>query len=1557
MRLDSPTFLTEALAPNREPRYVVSIDWTGGDVDYFASHSDVVNKPAGTYDGYFSNYASRSATFDPETGTSEIGSLTVELVDLSENVTSLFQTQLAANKGLRGKEVRLYKGFADLDWSDYVLVTTQRVVEVTEQRGKYSIRCADLQRSLREDIFEPKTTALAATVDAAETTSISVDDTSAFELVAHGTSYSHGPSASWGYIQIDDEIIGYQSKTATQFNTLERGLFNTDVVAHEVNPADPPEKRKKVSEFIYLELPAPKLAYALMTGVLHNQGGATLPDHWQLGIDTSLINLTEFTGIGSDLWDPSDDTLGLILRFEGLEKIDGKRFLESEVFQLAQIFAPVRADGKLGLRRYSPVISRAAFQVVLTEDNVASLSPLRHKMRDVINQVIINWGKTRGEFRRRTQLIDLDSVTIHGKAPVKTYSFAGLAASRATQATINQRFDAIRDRYAAPPQEISLPVFRSLDRLEVGDAVRLQLTNVRDLAASSQIPLARTFESRRKGEQMRGPITLDLFGSSQVAQPTSPTGDATALPDGFYTAAGTALSTIVTITSDVTATGTYQLTGAADADSGIYYHDGDLTIADGTVLEISDNVQLRVRGFLQNNGEIRGIGGGIAGVADSGVAVQESGTAGYFGSTAGGDGVWGILPSAFRTNPPQVPTVQGEHSSVPLYTLTVDGSTLRGYPTDLRGTSGGPGGRLITGTSKALSVLVANGATGGDGGAGLIIICRGMAYGANGGIDLSGGDGADPTLEVDWYFGWDAYPGGGAGGAPGALLVLLDGDVTLPDVLAGFTANGGETPVLGNPLPQPITGDVDNSLTEPVTGYPDPSRRISGDDYAEAAHRVIYIPAVETPVEEEPETVSPPSNTAVSGETGGNRVTWTEPAGIWDLVEIHASADDDWANASLVAAIRGTEYFHPLANGTLRYYWTRSRYGTRTSLRDPDSDTSTLSATAQGGADGATALGLIVNGNFETGNTVGWTFTSGAAVTTSAKRTGSYGARIPAAVGGPNILSDRFAVTAGDIVKAEAWVARDESSLPDADVRLAVRWYDSAGSQIGTSTIGTAAFGTSGWQQLAGEVTAISGAVEGSVDVGEAGGTTGHWFADDVKASFKGDTGDTGATGPEGPSGPEGPTGPEGPEGDSVTIIYRRSKTRPTTPSPSASTPANWYADVNSVPAGADPIWASPGTKASGATNYTWQTPVKLEATVAGELIADPLILDQDAWDLTDTGASWSATGGVGSLPAIQLEQQSAAQSELFVDYTDLDELPVYRDRKVLRISILAKGVDLDTAGDFTCWPQLAIRDGAGNTLDSSYFDNRSGNLVVPAAQNGRWFEYSVTIRLIEEDLTGYPLFDGTEPTPWRIQVGLICPTNANTPAILIDRISAVYEPDVFEGGDASFSKIGAVPPVGAAPSGKVLSDSGAWQSPAGLIGFKTGDQSVVSSTTMQDDNHIAGISLEANALYAIEGYLSLTTPTTADFKMQLVFSQTPQEFRWSGLALGGNLDDDDEGTGNLFFLQSDHTSGGSLQVRGFVYTNAADGGTVKLQWAQLSSVASQTTLGKGSYLKFQRLS
>jgi hypothetical protein len=70
-----------------------------------------------------------------------------------------------------------------------------------------------------------------------------------------------------------------------------------------------------------------------------------------------------------------------------------------------------------------------------------------------------------------------------------------------------------------------------------------------------------------------------------------------------------------------------------------------------------------------------------------------------------------------------------------------------------------------------------------------------------------------------------------------------------------------------------------------------------------------------------------------------------------------------------------------------------------------------------------------------------------------------------------------------------------------------------------------------------------------------------------------------------------------GDDGEGVRPIYQRSSAQPSTPAASSGVPGGWYGDTGSVPAGAEPIWLSMGTRPNSSSNYTWQSATRFEAT------------------------------------------------------------------------------------------------------------------------------------------------------------------------------------------------------------------------------------------------------------------------------------------------------------------------------------------------------------------------
>jgi len=961
MRTDPALFARDNTATEKEPRFVVNIVYDVASL-YITSHTGISGVPGTVIDGALMQPTVNGQSINPDEGSSEIGSASFSIADLASAFTDAVRDQLLSNlQGLRGRTVRFYVGYSTLAFSDFVLIGTQMVTSAIYRKGAYEVSCSDIQRTLKKDIFDVIQTTLAATISATDTT-ITLASVTGLAMVPHGTSYSDAPSSTVGYIKIKDEVIRYTviNTGSNQVTGCTRGALGTIAAAYTVDPLVASDRREKVSEYIYLELPSVYLAYTLLTG--KNYAGTTvLPSHWHLGIDTSLIDLAGFAAIGTDLWDPTDDSKGFIVRFDGITKQDGKRFIEKELYLLSGVYSPVTSDGRLSLRRMNSITATSPGVVILSESNSTQIGDLVHDFDSLHNAFIVNWSYDGKTYRRRTAFIDSTSVNRHGRAPTLELNFRGLVGSRHTDGIIFQRLDSVRDRYAGPPLRMTVECLPSLNAIEIGDVVRVQYASVRDFTKTGT-SIDRAFEVQSVSiNQRTGRVTLDLFGSTATSSIQSPTSASTALPDAYYTSGGTSLATQIGA-----ALSGNTIVSNCNLPDGIYRHNGDLTINSGVTVTINGTVQLRVKGFLTVNGTIDGVGRGKAGVADTGQAItlvvggltgtttdfaafqprvnQILGTPGFIGSTIGSDGVDyrppnGLVTPYVHTRPARM--TFGTQSSAPVVAPAVVGGSLTGFFTDVAGTGGGPGGR---GGSAGDTVAAGHrGGAGGNGGAGLIIICRGMAVGLSSLIDLSGANGSSPASTTYTVLGiaHSHYPGSGAAGMPGACYIFLDGSgLSLPDLSTKFVARSGTTTLQGSPLgvqrnniiPRPGVNTVDNinrypTEREPVGGWRGAPEQpyTTALDMTLSALRIQYIAATETASNDLESQPPPITALTTTSRVGGVNVSMTVPTStIVNLIQVYGSQTNDRTTAVLEFEGAASQFLDRYTPSVTKYYWART---------------------------------------------------------------------------------------------------------------------------------------------------------------------------------------------------------------------------------------------------------------------------------------------------------------------------------------------------------------------------------------------------------------------------------------------------------------------------------------------------------------------------------------------------------------------------------------------------------------------------------------------------------
>lgn len=143
-------------------------------------------------------------------------------------------------------------------------------------------------------------------------------------------------------------------------------------------------------------------------------------------------------------------------------------------------------------------------------------------------------------------------------------------------------------------------------------------------------------------------------------------------------------------------------------------------------------------------------------------------------------------------------------------------------------------------------------------------------------------------------------------------------------------------------------------------------------------------------------------------------------------------------------------------------------------------------------------------------------------------------------------------------------------------------------------------------------------------------------------------------------------------------------------------------------------------------------------------------------------------------------------------------------------------------------------------------------------------------------------------------------------------------------------------------------------------IVIKSADESVTSSTSVQDDNHLT-MTLSANTNYWVEGHLITDGAVGGDFRLQFIVPSGT--IRW--LANGplssatGTVTDVDRNykVGATTTIMGTIASGTNSVVHIFgIIRTAGSGGTFKLQWAQGTSSGTATRVRANSMLRVARM-
>lgn len=263
-----------------------------------------------------------------------------------------------------------------------------------------------------------------------------------------------------------------------------RGVFNTVAVKHDVDSGITDDDRKPtITEWIYLEMNVIEMALTIMTRTIYGSSPlTTIPDHWGIGISTNWIATSTFDNIGTDLYDPTDNTSGLKGRLTGATTESAQSFLELEIYRLIGVFPLILGDGQIALKRLDETLPDSPYKRRLDDSRIVTINSFDLDYDDIYNEfeILWNWDAIKEEYTRRLILQDSASIAKHQKSKRLTLKFKLLHGSIHTTAIIKHLLEFWRSRHAGPPYKGSGQIFALNNDLEVGDIVLIDTDIYRD---------------------------------------------------------------------------------------------------------------------------------------------------------------------------------------------------------------------------------------------------------------------------------------------------------------------------------------------------------------------------------------------------------------------------------------------------------------------------------------------------------------------------------------------------------------------------------------------------------------------------------------------------------------------------------------------------------------------------------------------------------------------------------------------------------------------------------------------------------------------------------------------------------------------------------------------------------------------------------------------------------------------------------------------------------------------------------------------------------------------
>lgn len=417
---------------------------------------------------YITGLAGGAAQVTVDMGRSSLANTSLQILDAKS-----FVTKTAFEYQLGNRKVTIKAGFQGLPEANYVNAFVGRVNNYTLQpdNGIWAFDLVSLMTDTFVNIFDNSAIEQGDITDTA--TVINVDSTVGW------------PNASNGqmYLLIGLEVIGYTAKTPTSFTGLLRGQLGTVAASHS--------DQDSIGNMCVLQDNPLNIALQILTSTGAGTNGPydVLPANMGLAIDQSLVNVAQFEHM-RDTWMP-----GVTFRFEEFASVQGKQFLEEQVYTFCNAYPVIDNNGLLSVNVYVPplpnqinpeVNDKVLAQPPTFSGNVFStffyneidFSYDYNVLTDLNNS---SPNSSTGPYDKRVFYEDPASQATFEQAATKVWQSRGVRSALMTNQRIGRIATRFLKRFSVPSPLIMAKVFYEARLLQQADIIPLTSAHIPNL--------------------------------------------------------------------------------------------------------------------------------------------------------------------------------------------------------------------------------------------------------------------------------------------------------------------------------------------------------------------------------------------------------------------------------------------------------------------------------------------------------------------------------------------------------------------------------------------------------------------------------------------------------------------------------------------------------------------------------------------------------------------------------------------------------------------------------------------------------------------------------------------------------------------------------------------------------------------------------------------------------------------------------------------------------------------------------------------------------------------